>query len=234
MATSTIVPPPSTWCPYSSEARISPVRRVKRSRSTAPPCRWAPSTEISAIWPEVDEDAAPLQRHDQAQRAGRFLAGAGQDHDVADPADGQALAVQQRTAPQPGREYLVAGHDHGITSRHLGPTCTSIVSGRQVRRDPGASVTPVGHLYPAVRDRDVPSPMRWALGGPLTRRPLALSRRSPHGGPRVARAHCVWPRCPGGWRRGPGCGRRAVAGRAPQPRRAVPGGQRARRERPER
>src|SRR6266568_2168125 len=60
---------------------------------------------------EVDEDAASLQRHDQAERAGRFAPGRGQDHHVADPADGQALAVEQRTAPQPGREYLAPGHD---------------------------------------------------------------------------------------------------------------------------
>jgi len=50
---------------------------------------------------EVDEDAAPLQRHDQPERPGRLAAGRGQDDDVTDPADGQAIAVQQRTAPQP-------------------------------------------------------------------------------------------------------------------------------------
>ena len=47
---------------------------------------------------EVDEHAAALQCDDQSQRAGRFGPGGGQNHYVADPADGQALAVQQRTA----------------------------------------------------------------------------------------------------------------------------------------
>jgi hypothetical protein len=66
---------------------------------------------------EVDEDAAPLQRHDQSERPGRLAPGGGQDHHVADPADGQALAVQQRTALQPGREHLACGHGLPITSR---------------------------------------------------------------------------------------------------------------------
>jgi len=75
-----------------------------------------PAAQVGAIdgdlrdQPQVDEDAAPLQRHHQAQCAGRFFSRAGQDHHVMDPADGQAVAVQQRAAPQPGREYLMAGH----------------------------------------------------------------------------------------------------------------------------
>src|SRR5271166_294142 len=52
MATSTTVAL-STGLLYSSEARISPVRRVKRSRSTVPPRRCAPSMDISAIRPKL-------------------------------------------------------------------------------------------------------------------------------------------------------------------------------------
>jgi hypothetical protein len=66
---------------------------------------------------EVDEDTAPLQRHDQPESARRLGPGGGQEHHVANPADGQAVAVQQRTAPQPGREHLGCGHGLSITSR---------------------------------------------------------------------------------------------------------------------
>ena len=52
IATSTIVPS-RVCCPYSSEAIISPVRRLKRSSSTEPPGRWAPSIEISVTWPRL-------------------------------------------------------------------------------------------------------------------------------------------------------------------------------------
>ena len=132
MATSTMVPS-STSRPYSSEARISPVRRVKRSRSMAPPSRWAPSMEMLGDLAEVDEDAAPLQCHHKPQRARRLIPDGGQDHDVADPADGQALAVQQRTAVQPGGENLAVGHSPG-TPPSAGPICTIIVPAARTQR----------------------------------------------------------------------------------------------------
>jgi hypothetical protein len=82
---------------------------------------------------EVDKDGAPLQRHDQPQRARRSAAGGRQDHHVADPADGQVIAVQQRTAPQPGREYLASGHGPYLL-RAADPACIITGTGRRARR----------------------------------------------------------------------------------------------------
>src|SRR5262249_8323491 len=73
----TTVPSWVCW-PYSSEARISPVRRVKRSRSTVPPRRCAPSTDISAIAPRLTKmrrrcnvTASPRARGGSVPAAGR-------------------------------------------------------------------------------------------------------------------------------------------------------------------
>ena len=80
MATSTTVPA-SVCRPYSSEARISPVRRVKRSKSTVPPRRCAPSTDISVIAPRLTKmrrrcnvTTSPSARGGSLPAAGRITA----------------------------------------------------------------------------------------------------------------------------------------------------------------
>src|ERR1700733_911332 len=76
MATSAMVPS-VTCCPISSEARVSPSRRVKRSRSTEPPSRWAPSTEISAICPRLTKMRRRCNVTTRPSARGGSLAGPG-------------------------------------------------------------------------------------------------------------------------------------------------------------
>jgi len=71
--------------------------------------------------PVLGVPPVPLQRHDQPERARRVVPAGRQDHHITDPADGQALAVQQRPAPQPGREHLAAGH-----ARASAPSASSL------------------------------------------------------------------------------------------------------------
>jgi len=59
---------------------------------------------------EGDEDRPPPpHRHHQAERARRLGPRDGPDDHVADPADGAAVAVEQRPAGEAGREYLGLG-----------------------------------------------------------------------------------------------------------------------------
>src|SRR6516162_2201496 len=83
---------------------------------------------------EADEDAPPLQRHHQPERARRLVPGGRQDHHVADPADDQVLAVQQWTVLQPGREYLAAGHACALRSSRSWAHQTIMVASRRTLR----------------------------------------------------------------------------------------------------
>jgi hypothetical protein len=58
---------------------------------------------------EGHEDRPPPQRDDQPEGARRLTAGDRPDDHVPNPPDGAALAVEQRSAVQPGREDPLLG-----------------------------------------------------------------------------------------------------------------------------